>query len=252
MKFGEERRLPMKPMIAIVSLYDEKLESYWMLPGYAQGLEAAGAAPVILPLTTDPAVLQRYAQTFDGFLFPGGHDLPPSLYGEEPSEKLGPLVPQRDSMEQAFFPLALETGKPMLGICRGIQLFNVMLGGDLYQDIPTQCPSGVQHHETPPYDKVAHPVAIRRGTPLFDAVGVEEMGVNSYHHQGIRRLGKGLEVAATAPDGMVEAVYLPEHRFALAVQWHPEFSRLSDENSRKIFEAFVKSVAGLDKSRTPL
>ena len=106
MKFGEERRLPMKPMIAIVSLYDEKLESYWMLPGYAQGLEAAGAAPVILPLTTDPAVLQRYAQTFDGFLFPGGHDLPPSLYGEEPSEKLGPLVPQRDSMEQVRVPIS--------------------------------------------------------------------------------------------------------------------------------------------------
>ena len=85
-------------------------------------------------------------------------------------------------------------------------------------------PSGVEHHETPPYDKVAHPVQVRRGTPLFDAVGVEEMGVNSYHHQGIRRLGQGLEVAATAPDGMVEAVYLPEHPFALAVQWHPEFS----------------------------
>ena len=131
----------MKPMIAIVSLYDEKLESYWMLPGYAQGLEAAGAAPVILPLTTDPAVLQRYAQTFDGFLFPGGHDLPPSLYGEEPSEKLGPLVPQRDSMEQAFFPLALETGKPMLGICRGIQLFNVMLGGDCTRISPPSAPA---------------------------------------------------------------------------------------------------------------
>ena len=182
----------MKPIIAIVTLYDEKLESYWMLPGYAQGLEEAGAAPVVLPLTSDPAALERYAHTFDGFLFPGGHDLAPALYGEEPSEKCGTVIPQRDSMEQAFFPLALATRKPLLGICRGIQLFNVMLGGDLYQDIPTQCPSGVEHHETPPYDKVAHLVQVRRGTPLFDAVGVEEMGVNSYHHQGIRRLGAGL------------------------------------------------------------
>ena len=156
---------------------------------------------MVLPLTSDPAALERYAHTFDGFLFPGGHDLAPSLYGEEPSEKCGTVIPQRDSMEQAFFPLALAARKPLLGICRGIQLFNVMLGGDLYQDIPTQCPSGVEHHETPPYDKVAHPVQVRRGTPLFDAVGVEEMGVNSYHHQGIRRLGQGLEVAATAPDG---------------------------------------------------
>ena len=145
-------------------------------------------------------------------------------------------------MERKLFPLALETGKPMLGICRGIQLFNVMLGGSLYQDIPTECPSDVEHHETPPYDKVAHPVTVEQGTPLYQAVGVTQMGVNSYHHQGIKALGKGLRVAAKAPDGMVEAVYLPDHPFALAVQWHPEFSRLSDENSRRIFEAFVKAA----------
>ena len=232
----------MKPIIAIVSLYDEKLESYWMLPGYAQGLEAAGAVPVILPLTTDQEALERYAQTFDGFLFPGGHDLDPALYGQNPTDQCGTVCPQRDSMERKLFPLTLETGKPLLGICRGIQLFNVMLGGNLYQDIPTECPSDVEHHETPPYDKVAHPVTVEQGTPLYQAVGVTQMGVNSYHHQGIKALGKGLRVAAKAPDGMVEAVYLPDHPFALAVQWHPEFSRLSDENSRRIFEAFVKAA----------
>lgn len=231
----------MKPMIGLVSLYDETKESYWMLPGYAQGLEDAGAIPVVLPLTTDPESLGRFAETFDGFLFPGGHDVEPSLYGQEPSEQCGVLCSERDNMEKAFFPLALATGKPLLGICRGIQLFNVMLGGDLYQDIPTQCPSDVEHHETPPYDKVAHQVQVEEGTPLFEAVGVREMGVNSYHHQGIKTLGKGLKVAAKAPDGMVEAVYLPDHRFALGVQWHPEFSRLSDENSRKIFSAFVRA-----------
>ena len=231
-----------KPLIALVSLYDEKLDSYWMLPGYVQGLQDAGAIPVLLPYTTQEEDLERYAQTFDGFLFPGGHDLEPRLYGQQDEGLCGPRVPQRDSLEEKLFPLVLETGKPLLGICRGIQLFNVLLGGDLYQDIPTQCPSVVEHHETPPYDKVAHPVSIREGTPLFEAVGVREMGVNSYHHQGIRTLGRGLQVAATAPDGMVEAVYLPGHRFALAVQWHPEFSRLSDENSRKIFAAFVKAA----------
>ena len=141
----------MKPIIAIVTLYDEKLESYWMLPGYAQGLEEAGAAPVVLPLTSDPAALERYAHTFDGFLFPGGHDLAPSLYGEEPSEECGTVIPQRDSMEQAFFPLALATRKPLLGICRGIQLFNVMLGGDLYQDkSPPSAPAGWSTTRRPP------------------------------------------------------------------------------------------------------
>lgn len=230
-----------KPMIAVVSLYDETKESYWMLPGYVKGLEEAGACPVILPLTEDGEALIRYAEAFDGFLFPGGHDLDPALYGAERSERCGVLCPERDGMEKRFFPLALKTGKPLLGICRGVQLFNVMLGGTLYQDIPAERPSNVNHHETPPYDKVAHTVEIGEDSPLFQAVGVRSMGVNSYHHQGIRELGSGLKIAAKAPDGMVEAVYLPGRRFALAVQWHPEFSRLSDENSRKIFRAFVEA-----------
>ena len=106
-------------------------------------------------------------------------------------------------MEEAFFPLALKTGKPLLGICRGIQLMNALLGGSLWQDLPKEFPSGVNHHETPPYDKVAHPVSIRPGNPLYDAVGVTEMGVNSYHHQAVKTLGRGLQIAATAPDGVV-------------------------------------------------
>ena len=231
-----------KPLIALVSLYDEKLDSYWMLPGYVQGLQDAGAIPVLLPYTTQEEDLERYAQTFDGFLFPGGHDLEPRLYGQQDEGLCGPRVPQRDSLEEKLFPLVLETGKPLLGICRGIQLFNVLLGGDLYQDIPTQCPSAVEHHETPPYDKVAHPVSIREGTPLFEAVGVREMGVNSYHHQGIRTLGRGLQVAATAPGGMVEAGSRPDRGFALAVQGDRECPGLAGENSRKIFAAFVKGA----------
>ena len=107
----------MKPTIAIVSLYDEKLESYWMLPGYAQGLEDAGAVPVLLPLTADREALERYAALFDGFLFPGGQDIDPKLYGGEKNALCGVTVPQRDAMEEAFFPLALKTGKPLLGIC---------------------------------------------------------------------------------------------------------------------------------------
>lgn len=229
----------MKPLIAIVSLYDETKESYWMLPGYSLALEQAGASPVILPPTSDRDTLVRYVQTFDGFLFPGGHDLDPSLYSGPPSEKLGPLCPQRDGMERQLFPLALESRKPLLGICRGIQLFNSMLGGDLYQDIPTEHPSEIEHHETPPYDKVAHQVTVGESTLLEKILCVRELGVNSYHHQGIKRLGRDLQVNAVAPDGMVEAVSIANHPFALAVQWHPEFSYQSDENSRKIFKAFV-------------
>lgn len=231
----------MRPLIAIVSLYDETKESYWMLPGYAQALEQAGASPVILPPTADPDVLQQYVQAFHGFLFPGGHDLDPALYDGPQSDKLGPLCPQRDEMERRLFPMALESRKPLLGICRGIQLFNCMQGGGLWQDIPTQCPSGVQHHETPPYDKVAHMVTVGEGTLLGKILGVRELGVNSYHHQCIKGLGRGLDVCATAPDGVVEAVSIKGHPFALAVQWHPEFSYQTDGNSRKIFRAFVSA-----------
>ena len=231
----------MNPLIGIVSLYDENKESYWMLPGYPQALEEAGAASVILPLTEEKEALFRFASLCDGFLFPGGHDLEPALYGAESSGRCGVICPERDRMERLFFPLALETGKPLFGICRGLQLFNVMLGGDLYQDIPAECPSEVNHHETPPYDKPAHRVKVLPGTPLFQAVGTEEMAVNSYHHQAVKTLGRGLKIAASAPDSVTEAVYLPEHRFAMAVQWHPEFSYRSEENSRKLFRAFVRA-----------
>lgn len=229
----------MKPMIGVVSLYDETKESYWMLPGYLDGLEEAGACGAVLSLTEDRDALARYARDFDGFLFPGGHDIDPALYGEEKSGKCGIICPERDRMERLFFPMALETGKPLLGICRGVQLFNVMLGGTLYQDLPTERPSEVEHHGDPPYDQVIHWAELPEGSPLRGILGVESLGVNSYHHQGIKRLGKGLAVGAAAPDGLPEALFVPGHPFALAVQWHPEFSHKSDENSRKIFRAFV-------------
>lgn len=242
----KENATKTNPIIGIVSLYDEEKESLWMLPGYVEGVEGAGAGAVILPLTEDGAVLSRYVQLCDGFLFPGGADVDPALYCQEKTERCGAPCPQRDSMEKLFFPLALETGKPILGICRGAQFINVMLGGTLYQDLPTEFPSGVTHHETPPYDKVAHMVAVAENTPLHRAVGAGEMAVNSYHHQGIKELGKGLKAAAYAPDGLVEAVCLPGHRFLLAVQWHPEFSHKTDENSRKIFRAFAEACNSLE------
>jgi putative glutamine amidotransferase len=223
-----------KPIIAIVTLYDEKLESYWMLPGYAQGLEEAGAAPVVLPLTSDPAALERYAHTFDGFLFPGGHDLAPSLYGEEPSEKCGTVIPQRDSMEQAFFPLALATRKPLLGICRGIQLMNVALGGDLYQDIKPF--EHVPHNDH--WGKI-HTVTVRRDTLLSRILGQDTVLVNSQHHQAVDKVAPGLVLSALSEDGIVEGIEKPDAKFCLGVQWHPEWLSAADPAMQGIFDAFV-------------
>jgi len=227
-----------RPIIGVTPIWDEKKDSIWMLPGYMQGLEEAGAVPVILPLTTSETVLKQTADFFDGFLFSGGHDVNPKLYGQEKTELCGEICEMRDKMEAYVFREAvLNQKKPALGICRGIQFFNTLLGGSLYQDIPAELPSTIIHSQKPPYDVPAHAVRLVSESPLGKLIGKERIEVNSSHHQGINRLAKGLEVMALADDGLVEAVYMPAHPYAWAVQWHPELS-LKDEVSKKIFASF--------------
>jgi putative glutamine amidotransferase len=234
------------PMIGVIPLWDEKKDSIWMLPGYMQGLEEAGAVPMILNLTISEPVLKQYTNLFDGFLFTGGHDVHPKFYGQERADYCGEICETRDQMEAYIFREAvLNKNKPALGICRGIQLINVMLGGSLYQDIPTELPSKISHGQEPPYDVPAHNVRLVPESPLYKLAGKECLEVNSCHHQGINRIAKGLEVMALSDDGLAEAVYMPDRSFVWAVQWHPECS-LKNEVSRKIFSSFVGSV---EKSR---
>ena len=233
-----------KPLIGILPLVDIERESYWMLPGYMKGIEEAGGTSVMLPLTSDKETLRKFVNDFDGFLFTGGHDVSPSFYREEVSDKCGECCPKRDEMETILLPMVLEQDKPVLGICRGLQLINVALGGSLYQDLPTQHPSSVCHRQPAPYDQPIHLVELIPNTPLQKCLGKDELPVNSCHHQGIKELASGLQPMAYAKDGLVEAVWKPGSRFVWAVQWHPEFSHKVDENSRKIFRAFVKAAAG--------
>jgi putative glutamine amidotransferase len=231
-----------QPIIGVIPLWDEEKDSIWMLPGYMQGLEEAGAVPVILNLTISEIVLKQSVYTFDGFLFTGGHDVNPKLYGQEKKDYCGEICEMRDQMEAYIFREAvLSQKKSALGICRGIQLFNVLLGGSLYQDIPAEFPCAVNHVKGPPYDVPAHNVRLLPGCPLRELIGKENIKVNSYHHQGIKEIAKGLEIMALADDGLVEAVYMPDRSYVWAVQWHPEFS-LKDEISKKIFSSFVGSV----------
>lgn len=232
-----------KPLIGVIPLWDDQRESIWMLPGYLDGLRQAGGLPVILPLEADGDDLRQLYALCGGLLFTGGHDVDPSLYGGQAGPLCGPLCPRRDALERALFRQALEAGKPMLGICRGIQLFNVLLGGTLYQDLPTECPGAVPHRMAPPYDRPFHTVHLAEGGMLRGLLGREELGVNSYHHQGIRALAGPLRAEARAPDGLVETISCPEHPFLLAVQWHPEFSFRTDAASRAIFRAFVEHCA---------
>ena len=196
----------------------------------------------MLPLTDDRMSVKQLAEMCDGILFTGGHDVSPSVYGEEVKPVCGQCCPERDRMEVLLLKEALAANKAVLGICRGIQLINAALGGTLYQDLPTERPSEVEHHETPPYDKTAHIVELLEGTPLQKLLKGDFLPVNSYHHQAIKDLAPGLNVMAGAEDGVIEAVYMPEKRFVWAVQWHPEFSYKVNESSREIFRAFVQAA----------
>ena len=149
-----------RAMIGVIPLYDFAKSSYWMLPGYLEGLMEAGGLPVVLPLTADGAMLTQIADQCSGFLFTGGQDVTPEIYGAAALPCCGERCPARDEMEQALLPLILERDKPLLGICRGIQILNAALGGTLYQDLPEQHPSEVTHRQAPPYDLPAHEVEL--------------------------------------------------------------------------------------------
>lgn len=231
-----------RPIIGVIPLVDDERESYWMLPGYMQGIIDAGGTPIMLPLTDNEYIIRQMAQRCDGFLFTGGHDVSPKLYGEKPLPECGARSKERDTMETHLLRRVIELDKPVLGICRGIQLLNAVFGGTLYQDLPTQLSSNLEHHQKPPYDKPIHTVTIYSDTPLYELLKSERISVNSYHHQAVKDLSDKLLPMAKAEDGLTEAVYMPQKRFVWGVQWHPEFAYLSDENSRRIFETFVTAA----------
>lgn len=228
-----------KPVIGLIPLVDEGRDSFWMLPGYMSGIAKAGGIAVMLPLVDGDADIKEILNRFDGFLFTGGHDVAPGVYHQEKLDICGDLCPGRDAMEEKLLLGALKLDKPVLGICRGLQLMNAVLGGTLYQDIPAQFPSETNHRMAAPYGRAEHVVQILPGTP-FSAVGIPEViGVNSCHHQGIDKLSAKMEAMAKAPDGLVEAAYIPGQKYACAVQWHPEFFPVEDPVSTVIFRSFV-------------
>lgn len=231
----------MRPVIGVVPLFDEEKDSVWMVPGYLSGIEEAGGLPLILPFTAKEEEVEEAAALCNGFLFTGGHDVAPSVYGQERKQTCGPSCNVRDALEKKLFQTALENNKPVFGICRGIQMINALCGGTLYQDLPTEYACRVEHHMEPPYDRTAHQVEIVPDTPLSGWLRQASIGVNSYHHQAVKQLGSGLKPMAFSEDGLVEAVYMPEQKFVAAVQWHPEFSYQKEESSRILFGKFVEA-----------
>jgi putative glutamine amidotransferase len=229
-----------RPVIGVVPLWDSGKNSVWMLPGYLDGITLAGGLPVILPFTDTEDIIASLALRFDGFLFTGGQDVSPSLYGETVKPACGEVCELRDRMESMLLREALKNDRPLLGICRGIQFLNAALGGTLYQDIPSELPSDLIHAQKPPYDLPSHNVKV--WGKLSGILGANELAVNSYHHQGIKTLSSQLDACAEADDGLIEAVHIPNERFVWAVQWHPELS-LKAEHSAKLFAAFIRACS---------
>ena len=228
------------PVIGLLPLWDVNLESTWMLTEYMEGIRAAGGLPVVLPFAPAPGEVSRMVELCDGFLFTGGQDVAPSVYGmEDMTGGTVKPVEKRDALESALFPLALESGKPVFGICRGLQFINAALGGTLWQDLPSEHPSEIAHRQGKPYDSPVHSVSL--SGPIRELLGKDTIRVNSLHHQAIRNLAPSLEAMAVTPDGLTEAVYMPGKRFVWAVQWHPEFLYKKDPDSLSLFRAFVEA-----------
>ena len=228
-----------KPVIGITPMYDAETERYSLKGEYTTMLEGLGAIPLLLPLTADPAVLDYFLELCDGLLLSGGSDIAPEHYGQQDEGLCGPILPLRDEMELSLCRRAVKLDKPLLGICRGHQVLNVALGGTLYQDLKVQMGTDMQHQVPRPVGGFVHAVAITPESPLAQLQGKGAMTVNSRHHQAVRELAPGLEVQATAPDGTIESVWMPEKRFVWGVQWHPESVWTVSEENRKIAEAFL-------------
>jgi putative glutamine amidotransferase len=208
---------------------------------YVESVRRAGGAPIEIALTDDPAAV---VERSDGILFTGGGDVDPMHYGATPHATYDAAEPGRDAFEIALVQAALASPRPIFAICRGMQVLNVALGGDLIQDIPTEVNGAVHHDIREPRYALAHEVWATQGsrfaTLMRDKlVDGESCQVNSRHHQAVRHVGRGLEVVATSPDGVIEAVEGPGP-FCLAVQWHPEnFWRTGE--FRPLFEGFVEA-----------
>lgn len=189
---------------------------FGLLEAYLEALTSQGLAYVLIPPQPE-AALEGLLRHLDGVLLPGGGDVDPALYGEEPLPELGEVDPKRDGLEVFLARYAAERGLPLLGVCRGIQVLNVALGGSLHQDLQ----SPIQHYQKAPWGTLGHSVRQVGKSPL-EGLFPETFRVNSYHHQGVKALGQGLRPVAVAPDGLVEAVVLEGHPLFLGVQWHPE------------------------------
>lgn len=217
---------------------------------YARAIEAAGGVAWGIPPAAHVEAILANLQSMHGLLLPGGNDVDPFLYGEETLPENGSLEPARDALELPLARWALQRGVPILGICRGMQVMNVAAGGTLFQDIPSQTRTRLQHRQKAPRWHATHSIDITADSLLYRALGVTSVRVNTFHHQAVREVAAGFVVSARARDGIVEAIEAPDHPFALGVQWHPEAMCERDTVQAALFTHFVGAARSyLDAAR---
>ncbi len=242
----------MKPLIGIQAQIDSDGKPI-IGEGYMDFIRQAGGEPELFYPVTDAQSAEAMVAKYDGILIPGGDDIDARLYGEEPIEGSDTPVGIRDVSEPLLLSAILKSGEPFLGICRGCQICQVAAGGKLHQSISAEVPKASNHWQEPPYDRASHHVVLVVDSPIgaaaLDANIWGPVGVNSLHHQAIRRpLAGDLEVAALSSDSIIEAVYIHDHPYFVAVQWHPELM-LENRLSRIIAKTFVDAAAEVAEAR---
>lgn len=234
----------MKPLIGVLPLFHQGDENLWINHYYFDGIINAGGIPYLLPLLDDESELELLCHQFDGYLFTGGQDVDPALYGEEKIPECSYQAPRRDSQELFMLKRLLQLDKPCLGVCRGLQMINVACGGTMYQDLPTQFGTDVDHSQMgkEEFTRPFHSVQLVTGTKLHSAIGETALMVNSMHHQAVKDIPDCLAVAARSDDGLVEAL---EHKTAkcfFGVQWHPEFLWPEHDHAKAIFRLLTDAA----------
>ena len=210
---------------------------------FIYSISRLGGIPLLLPKVENDDVIKGQLEHIDALFLTGGSDIDPSTYGENPHPKLEKVEAGRDKYELELIRLALEKDIPILGICRGSQLLNSVAGGTMYQDLDSEYGENlIQHRQTSNRDFLNHKIEVMEGTKLHEIVGTTEMSVNSFHHQANHDIGASFEVAAVAPDGVIEAIESKEHDFVMGLQFHPEDAFEFDDSSRKIMEAFINAA----------
>ncbi len=238
-----------RPVIGIPtdSIVRDGALRHWLRDSYVSAVVAAGGAPLLIPSNGDEATAYALYRCLDGLLLSGGGDVAPGYYGESVTgTEADSIDPNRDSTELMLTRWALADDLPILGICRGHQVLNVATGGSLWQDIPSDLPSSTTDHRGSTYtldrSLLTHTVKLEPGCKAAALFRVEELTVNSLHHQGVKAVGAGLKATGVSPDGLVEVLEGTQNQWVLSVQWHPEELWRTQTEAASLFKALVEAA----------